>query len=1301
MQEITSRAKEIWSKEIFDKSFDPMLVFYDDKFIDCNSSALKFLGLKNQSELIDKSLLDISTAFQPDGKSSLEDFNVALKQVRTNGTYRSLWTLQLNDGDIKPVELTLTDIHLSDKDIIHVIWRDLSELNEINKQLKESENLYKSLIRALPDMTVFTDTQGIIRFVSEKALQNHRCKSFDDIIGTHITQWIVKEEHPILADNLKHRLSGITFPYVYTLLRKDGTTYKGETSTQPFLDSEGNTKGLITVVRDVSDRIQLEHSLQKSESELEIRNSIANIFLFSDEKNLYDEVLNLLLNVFNTDFGLIGYIDANNKLIIPTFTNKIWDNCTVKDKTYQFDIDAFTGFFRRNFDLNRTIWQNGGLEVPKGHIKLRNALSSPMIFKGVTIGLVTLAHRDMDFTQEDANLLENITNYIAPILKMHLDTQQEAEKRKVAESRIRESEEKYKKLFDEASDAILVAEMDTGLIVDCNLQAVKLFKRSKEEMLMMHQRELHPEVELLGDKTKTFVEQTNSKNDSIVETKIIDKEGNIRDVAIKAVRIETKGRKLLRGSFRDITETKKAEEEIRLKAYLLDNANDSIILLDMNGNFKYVNDIACKSYGYDYAEFINMNLKDLDTEDNYKLVKERIKKLINDGFINFEGAHKRKDGTTIPVDINSQIIESKGEKLILSIIRDISERKLAEKSLRESREQYMLAIKGTNDGIWDWDLRTNTLYLSERWKQMLGFEDNELPNNMETFWQQLHPEDHVRVQKAITSYLSGEVPKYEMEFRMLHKNNSFRWILAKGEAIRDENGKPYRMAGSHSDITPRKEYENQIFTAKEQAEMANRAKSAFLANMSHEIRTPMNAILGFAELLKYESLDDKQVDYVTGIISGGKSLMILINDILDLSKIEAGRMQISYEPVYPEVLFNELNAMFVMKTNDKGIEFKLDIDPGLPKALILDETRIRQILFNLIGNAIKFTHKGSVIVKVDKKYADQLGSKLDLIFTVSDTGIGIPKEQHQAIFEAFRQQEKLNIKKYGGTGLGLTITKRLVEMMNGVISLESEYGKGSTFIVKIPEVKVATISQEITEDINLIGDIVFKKSKILLVEDIEANRVIVKNFLEPMNLIIYEAFDGIEAVTLAREIQPDLILMDIQMPEMDGIEASKIIKSTDTLSNIPIIALTAYAMKEDEKEISKYCDGFLPKPITKNKLTRKLMDYLPYQTDNEYDVLPLSDQVIDDSEKSQDYIATINNILIPEWKKIKSTLIIDQILNFAETVEATADKFDAIEMKNYGESLKSYVYSFNIEKIIEILPEFQKLVSREFKDNYS
>jgi PAS domain S-box-containing protein len=509
----------------------------------------------------------------------------------------------------------------------------------------------------------------------------------------------------------------------------------------------------------------------------------------------------------------------------------------------------------------------------------------------------------------------------------------------------------------------------------------------------------------------------------------------------------------------------------------------------------------------------------------------------------------------------------------------------AVREMAESEERFALAVRGTNDGIWDWDIRSGKVFFSPPWKGMIGYEDDELENVFTTFETQLHPEDHDRVLGTLNDYLAGRIPRYSVEFRFRHKDGSWRWILARGRALRDENDKPYRMAGSHTDVTERKQAEEELRQARRAAESANSAKSAFLANMSHEIRTPMNGVIGMSELLLGTELNETQRDYLEMLKLSADSLLELLNDILDFSKIEAGRMELDAHEFDLSEVVTEISQAMGIRAFQKRLVFKHHITPEVPVRLIGDDGRLRQILVNLIGNAIKFTHKGGVTIEVSME--SETADKVTLHFKINDTGIGIAADMRESIFEAFTQAEHSTARRYGGTGLGLAICHDLVALMQGRIWVESQPGEGSTFHFTAAFGRTSGIS--IKPRSPRIQPVVIAQSsmKVLIVEDGHVSQLVGARMLEKRGHVVTLASNGKEAIDRCDKEAFDAILMDVHMPGLNGYEATAKIRQTEKASgrHVPIIAMTANAMKGDrERCLAAGMDDYIAKPLRSAEL---------------------------------------------------------------------------------------------------------------------
>ena len=560
-----------------------------------------------------------------------------------------------------------------------------------------------------------------------------------------------------------------------------------------------------------------------------------------------------------------------------------------------------------------------------------------------------------------------------------------------------------------------------------------------------------------------------------------------------------------------------------------------------------------------------------------------------------------------------------------------ADRRKAEQALRTSEGRLTTTVQSTNIGIWDWDLNSNALYLSPEWKRQLGYENHELGNTFQEWESRIHPEDHDRALGAIAAYLSRREARLEIEHRLRHKDESYRWILARGTLIKRETELSTRMVGINMDVTDRKVAEEALRQAKENAEAASRAKSQFLANMSHEIRTPMNGVLGLVELLLRCPLSDKERNLTESIRRSGRVLLTLINDILDFSKIEAGKLQLETIPFEVRRTIQEAVDLAMPEAQRKQLELSWHSANDIPPYLLGDPTRLRQIIVNLVGNAVKFTEQGAIEVAVSAE--SQRGELYRLSVTVQDTGIGISPEVQAHIFDAFSQADGSTTRKYGGTGLGLAIVKQLVALMGGHVELKSTPGKGSTFrfhaCFKRWDSSQGSLLPSVEE--SGIGTEAFvhpargsEQIRILLVEDNPVNREVACGMLETFNLRIDTVENGREAVAAVEGAEYSLIFMDCQMPVMDGLTATRLIREREAskaqqpqvhadraVPHVPIVALTAHAMQGDrELCLAAGMDDYLTKPFTLSQLEQVLARWVTKQRSGQVDGAGISSNAL-------------------------------------------------------------------------------------------
>lgn len=523
------------------------------------------------------------------------------------------------------------------------------------------------------------------------------------------------------------------------------------------------------------------------------------------------------------------------------------------------------------------------------------------------------------------------------------------------------------------------------------------------------------------------------------------------------------------------------------------------------------------------------------------------------------------------------------------------------KDLKESEMRFQLVVKGTRDGLWDWtDVDRDQQYWSPQFHSLLGFEEGEIVSSYSKFLELIHPDDLAKVKKAINANSDNE-KTFDIEFKAQKKSGKYSWFQGRGINSIDEETGSKRVTGSITDISSRKNTEKKLEKAKDEAEEANRMKSDFLATMSHEIRTPMNGIIGITELLSDTELTQQQKGYTKNILYSAENLLEILNDILDFSKIEAGKMELEQQPFDLRQATEEVVELLSPHAVKKDLKLNLKFDKGAVKFLIGDQMRVRQILHNLVGNAIKFTEKGSVTIKVglQDSYTPPDGKAMIMI-SVIDTGIGLTKEQRRAIFNKFVQADSSMSRKFGGTGLGLTISQMLVALFEGEVGVESEPGEGSNFwftmlldVTTKKVVETQASAQQTTEATYIPKETI----RVLMAEDNRINAEFAKEMLEKLNCEVITARHGREACEILESDRDfALIFMDCQMPVMDGFDATRNIRKYEDSHNyphIPIIALTANAMKGDrERCLDSGMDDYLTKPVRLRGFSNMMQKWL-------------------------------------------------------------------------------------------------------------
>jgi PAS domain S-box-containing protein len=708
-----------------------------------------------------------------------------------------------------------------------------------------------------------------------------------------------------------------------------------------------------------------------------------------------------------------------------------------------------------------------------------------------------------------------------------------------------------------------------------------------------------------------LVPEPSSLEEAEAILKLMARAVSLKDASAVAVRSPSERAKASKADKRPSGAKKRGpafQPSERVYQSLVELAPDALVLTDRQGTILLINSQTEKLFGYGRDELVGEKIETLVPErfrDGHVAAREQFFQHpdVRPMGVGLTLFGRRKDGQEFPVEISLSPLDGKDGPLVTASVRDISDRKRMEVRYRTLVEgipavTFMAAL---DEGV-------NEFYVSPQIEIMLGFTQEEWLGDPFLWYRQLHPDDRQRWGTEFARTCASGV-KFRSEYRFLSRDGREVWVHGEARVVRDEQGRPLFLQGIAFDITDSKRAEQALLQSAEElerkvrdrtselqeatlrAELASRSRASFLANMSHEIRTPLNAVIGFADLLRRGADSDKaeRMEWLDTIHSSGKHLLALINDILDLSKIDAGKLTIETVACSPGEIVNEVCAILRPKADEKGLRLETAFDGPMPRTIQSDPTRFRQVLMNVAGNAIKFTPAGYVRVRarLDRPAAEPP----KLVVEISDTGIGIPAHQLETIFDPFTQADSSITRQFGGTGLGLAISRRLAEQLGGGITVESEVGRGTTFICQFgvgslddvplvdrPEREVKAAAPAVAKAVPSL-----RNYRILVVDDGDTNRKLVRLLLGRAGAEVEQAENGQQAVERALAESFDLILMDMQMPIMDGYAATRKLRSRGV--SIPIIAMTANAMKGDDSRcLEAGCSGYIPKPIDQDLL---------------------------------------------------------------------------------------------------------------------
>jgi len=723
-----------------------------------------------------------------------------------------------------------------------------------------------------------------------------------------------------------------------------------------------------------------------------------------------------------------------------------------------------------------------------------------------------------------------------------------------------------------------------------------------------------------------------------------------------------------------------------------------IYVCNPEGGNEFVNKEYCKLSGLTFQEAMENGWKKAIHPEDLEMVQKRWIRGIHKSPVNFNIIYRIRNAKNKKViKVHSVASEMVNEGVLIGYVGIIEDITKKEKLLNKLKN-YELIIRNSSEMMSLIDKEFKYQVVNDSYVQAHSMKKHEIEGKTtEELWGKEIFEDKIK-EKFLEAF-AGKQVRFQDWFS--YKNLGTKFMDVTYQPIFGPRGKVEAITVNTSDITDLKNTQVELEKAKNEAEKANKAKSEFLANMSHEIRTPLNSVIGFTELLETQIENINHQKHLKSIKAGGRALLTIINDILDLSKIEAGKMELSYEPINFHTLVEEILQIFSIQLDEKKLTFETKLSRKLPDYVLLDEIRLRQILFNLVGNAIKFTEKGGI--KLTIKELNRGNDKSTIQIIVRDSGIGIPKDQQDYIFKAFKQQAGQNTRRYGGTGLGLTISKKLVEAMNGEISLQSIEKQYSEFTIIFKDVDT---SNQIKQEKELMKssefEIKYDKSNILVIDKDNNNCQLIKENFMNSNLNIISVSDGDKKQIGSLNLKPKLVLLDVNIKESEGYEILQWIKEQKKFKNIPIVAMSTGVI--DSKEYG--FNGYLSKPIKRSELIATILKYIRHRKiriskQKKENFEPNSDLKNIKMHPNYEYIREqLKNKFFVEWKKVTRDSLSDDIEKFAKELELFSIENNLEQVYEYSILLLEHLSSFDLAEISAGLNSFPKIIENLIPESY-
>ncbi len=1002
------------------------------------------------------------------------------------------------------------------------------------KELRNVSNRWKSLFTSMSEGVLVQNCDGVIVdcnpaavYILEldyKQLVGQKPRDFGSDLTFENGVRFSPDRNPVAM--VLERNQPLRYVLVY-FKGKDGYRKWIRLSAEPVRNSMGSITAVVTSFHDTTEQIEANINLQRSEER------------FRQLSEVFPET------IFETDTR--GFITYANKHAIELFSpleNKNINEINIFNLVHPDDLP----------DIKLRIEE-----------RLNGKKGGYSEYRAITCDGKTFEALEYSVPIVDEGVEKGIRGFILDISE-----------RKKMERSLAESEALQRFLFENIPVGVIIVDPVTHTIERINKQVSELFGGECDHLIGKQCYHLL----CSADNARCPITDLHQEVENN-EREFIRSDGNRIPILKTVKKVIIAGKEKLLETFIDISAQKEAQQ--RFEMLFRNNPSYMSLSLVPERKFIDVNYAFLRKLGYTREEVIGKTATDLhlfvDNETN-ETIKIELKK--KGSVRDIEVLARCKDGTLRNGLFSGEVMKGQNADYFLSVFFDITEMKNAEKRLWNQQQRLNSIIEGTNIGTWEWNVQTGETVFNEKWAEIVGYDLAELqPVSISTWKNLVHPEDGVRSSDLLSKHFSGECSFYNCECRMKHKDGHWVWVHDRGKVVSwTDDGKPFMMYGTHADISERKRTENELLTLNEEllnaaskakelasrAEAANVAKSEFLANMSHEIRTPMNGIIGMTTLLLETELDEIQSQYAKVISRSSESLLSLVNDILDLSKIEAGKMQLEILNFNLYELLDDFIDMFSLRTDEKKIEFICAASLSIPYLLRGDPGRLRQIILNLTGNALKFTEKGEIRLLATLESSSD--NEVIIRFSVKDTGMGIPADRMNLLFKKFSQVDGSMTRKYGGTGLGLAISQQLTEMMGGQIGVHSEPGVGSEFWFTTCFAKQKIDQECIPQIIDL------SMLKILIVDDSQSVRDSLGMQLSELGAGVYFAQDGADALSKIYAAHDsgnpfNIAFIDSDIPGMAGPAIVKTILKDESHASLKIIVMSPSSMMYSEQILEK------------------------------------------------------------------------------------------------------------------------------------